>query len=245
MLSGSSLQFQGSSTQGSMDHRPRPLEPDLNSTGISLPAPMSVLNETIGYIQPGAINRSSHSNDNFVRPQPRSILSDWYTSPEKPWDPIQGRLSPAARTGIDWYTSTERTWDHIQGRVAPGTGDLRMNRLVPRPSGPAFSVYRESNLSSECESTGPGLLPSDSGYESRTRQSVGTGSTYEDCDRSGETGSISSHLAGFQLGPPLCSDPWGEHGSGNTTASSVSVSKNKLECETCKQKVKTRSELKY
>lgn len=206
-----------------MDGRPRPLEPDLKSAGITLPAHSPAFIDPLGDIQTSVINRSSHSTQNFVRPPARNPLEDWYVSHEKPWDPIQGRNPPPSRAG-----------------------DLRGNRLNYRPIGHAFSAYRESNVPSECESTGTGMLPSDSGYESRTRHSVVNGSIYGDCDRIGETGSISSHLADFQFERPILpSELWKPQGTSHTTAVSTSVDNSKLVCSYCNQNVKTRSELKY
>lgn len=219
--SGRILPFQSSLAHGSMDGRPRPLEPDLNSAGITLPAHSPACIDPLVDIQTAAINRSSHSTQNFVRPPARTSLEVWYDSQEKPWDPIQGRNPPPSRAG-----------------------ELRGNRLNYRPFGPAFSAYRESNVPSECESTGTGILPSDSGYESRTRHSVINGSIYGDCDRSGETGSISSNLADFQFERPILpSEPWTQHGSDYTTAVSANCN-SKLVCPYCNQSVKTRSELK-
>lgn len=205
-----------------MDGRPRPLEPDLKSAESSSPIHSPDLIDTFGGLQNATINRPFRPTDDCTRPTLRNPLRDWYNSQEKPWDPIHGRsaLQPQAR-------------------------DLRANRLNYRPSGTAFDVYRESNVPSECESTGPGVLPSDSGYESRTRHSVVNGSIYGDCDRTGETGSISSHLPESQLDRLLLSEPWPQQGSVQTPATSVNVSSSKFECAYCKQKVKTRSELKY
>lgn len=207
-----------------MDGRPRPLEPDLNGTGTTLLSQGPAYIGSLGDSQTAAINQSSHSTHNFGRLLARHPLEDWYSSQEKPWDPIQGRNPPTFRSG-----------------------DLRGNRSNYRPSGSAFFAYRESNVPSECESTGTGMLPSDSGYESRTtRNSVMNGSNYEDCDRNGETGSIASHLADFQLDRQILpSDSWRPHGSGQTTAVSTNVDSSKLVCPYCNQNVRTRSELKY
>lgn len=200
-----------------MHGRPRPLEPDLNS----LPAHSSSHIDSLG---DASINRTSHPTQDFGRPLARNPLEDWYSSHEKPWDPIQGRNPPPLRAG-----------------------DLRGNRLNYSSKLPTFSVYRESNVPSECESTGTDMLPSDSGYESRTtRQSVVNGSSYGDCDRTGETGSISSHLADFQFDRPILpSESWRPHGSGHVTAVSTNIDSSKLVCPHCNRNVKTRSELKY
>lgn len=157
-----------------------------------------------------------------MRPAPRNPLTDWYTSQEKPWDPIQGRTVPL-----------------------PRSGDLRGGKLnYHRLSGPAYSTYRESHVPSECETTGPGALPSDSGYHSRATQSVFNGSTCGDADRSGENGSISSHLAGLQVDrPPFSSEAWAQ-ASIQTTPLAFGVHSSSLVCPTCHQKVKTKSELK-
>lgn len=99
-------------------------------------------------------------------------------------------------------------------------------------------------MPSECETTGPGALPSDSGYHSRATQSVFNGSTCGDADRSGENGSISSHLAGLQVDhPPFSSEAWA-HAAIHTTPPAFGVDSSSLVCPTCHQKVKTKSELK-
>ncbi|KAJ0119132.1 C2H2 type zinc finger domain-containing protein [Diaporthe amygdali] len=215
------LQLPASSFTGSMDGRPRPLEPDLNSGGIVLPAPISGFIDPLGDLQSSAINRNPQSPENFVRPATRNPILDWYTSQEKPWDPIQGRTAPL-----------------------PRAGDLRGGKLNYRPSGPAYSVYRETHVPSECETTGPGALPSDSGYHSRATQSVFNGSTCGDIDRSGENGSISSHLAGLQVDRPAFSSETWRQASLQATPLPLSVESGNLVCPTCRQNVKTKSELK-
>lgn len=203
-----------------MHGRPRPLEPDLNSLSAHSPG----YNDPLGDLQAAAINRSPHPTQNFGRILASNALADWYSSQEKPWDPIQGRNPPP-----------------------PRARDLRGNRPNYHPSGLPFSTYRESNVPSECESTGTGMLPSDSGYESRTtRHSVVNSSNYGDCDRSGETGSISSHLADFQFDRPILpQESWRSNGSGYATAVSTNLDSSKLVCPNCNQIVKTKSELKY
>ncbi|KAK2615408.1 hypothetical protein N8I77_002166 [Diaporthe amygdali] len=215
------LQLPASSFTGSMDGRPRPLEPDLNSGGIVLPAPISGFIDPLGDLQSSAINRNPQSPENFVRPATRNPILDWYTSQEKPWDPIQGRTAPL-----------------------PRAGDLRGGKLNYRPNGPAYSVYRETHVPSECETTGPGALPSDSGYHSRATQSVFNGSTCGDIDRSGENGSISSHLAGLQVDRPAFSSETWRQASLQATPLPLSVESGNLVCPTCRQNVKTKSELK-
>lgn len=206
-----------------MDGRPRPLESNLKSAESPSPVHSPDLIDTVGGLPTATITRSFQHTEDFARPLPRNPLHDWYNSQEKPWDPIHGRNA-------------------LQARI----GDLRTHRPGSRPSGPAFSGYRESNVPSECESTGTGVLPSDSGYESRTRHSVVNGSIYGDGDRIGETGSISSHLADPQLDRlVLSSEPWTRQGPGHTAGAPANVGSGKFECPHCRQKVKTRSELKY
>lgn len=200
-----------------MDGRPRPLEPDLSSSGIALPAPIPGFMDSLGDLQTPGINRNPQSPETFVRPAPRNAIIDWYTSQEKPWDPIQGRTAPF-----------------------PRTGDFRGYRL----SGPAYSVFRESNVPSECETTGPGALPSDSGYHSRATQSVFNGSNCGDADRSGENGSISSHLAGLHVDRPSFSESW-RPASIHTNSLPAGAESGSLICPTCANPVKTKSELKY
>lgn len=203
-----------------MDGRPRPLEPDLSGSGFALPAPIHGLIDSLGDLQTPGINRNLQSPETFVRPAPRSAIIDWF-SQEKPWDPIQGRTAPL-----------------------PRTGDFRVGKSDYRLGGPAYSVYRESHVPSECETTGPGALPSDSGYHSRATQSVFNGSTCGDADRSGEHGSISSHLAGLQVDRPSFSESW-RPPSIHTTSLPLRTESGSLICPTCENPVKTKSELKY
>lgn len=213
------------SFNSNIDGRPRPLEPDLSSSGIALPTTTTIPGfiDTLGELQTQGINRNPHSPEAFVRPAPRNPFIDWYTSQEKPWDPIQGRAVPQ-----------------------PRSGDFRAGKLnYHRLSGNAYSTYRENHVPSECETTGPGALPSDSGYHSRATQSVFNGSTCGDADRSGENGSISSHLAGLQVDrTPFSSEGWAQ-ASMQTTPLAFAIDSGSLVCPTCQQKVKTKSELKY
>jgi len=212
-----------SSFNAQIDGRPRPLEPDLSNSGVALPTTIPNFMDTLGDLQTQGISRNPQSAETYVRPATRNPILDWYTSQEKPWDPIQGRTAPLARSG------------DFRG------GKLNYHRL----SGPAYSGYRENHVPSECETTGPGALPSDSGYHSRATQSVFNGSTCGDADRSGENGSISSHLAGLQVDrPPFSAESWGQ-ASVQTTTLPFGVEISTLVCPTCHQKVRTKSELKY
>ncbi|KAG8168564.1 hypothetical protein KVR01_001313 [Diaporthe batatas] len=212
------------SFNGNIGGRPRPLEPDLTSSGgIALPTPaIPGFMDGLGDLQTPAINRNLQPHEAFARPAPRNPFIDWYNSPEKPWDPIHGRAVPL-----------------------PRSGDLRGAKLnYHRLGGQAYSTYRENHVPSECETTGPGALPSDSGYHSRATQSVFNGSACGDADRSGENGSISSHLAGLQVDrTPFSSEAWAQ-ASMQTTTLVLAVDSGSLVCPTCHQKVKTKSELK-
>lgn len=202
--------------------RPYPIEPDPSTAGLSLPAPSLSLTDPFGDLHPPGVNRPSNPSDNFMRPSRQDPLFDWWTSQEKPWDPIQGRNQPMPRNGT---------------------------RLNYRHAGPAFSAYR-SHAPSECETIGHGLLPSDSGYESLSRprhsHSVIAGSIHGDCDRSGETTSVSNGLAGLQFDRSMSSsEVWRQSGSVHTIDVPVHVESKDLICRHCGNKVKTKSELKY
>ncbi|KAF4785112.1 hypothetical protein HER10_EVM0002718 [Colletotrichum scovillei] len=98
-----------------------------------------------------------------------------------------------------------------------------------------------SPLASEC-GTVPQYLPSDSGYESRTKHSVDNASVFNDVDRSQDTHSISGQLLDFQLGPTPAESHW------NLGATPMSVTHhgaadNKLVCDHCRAICKTKSEL--
>lgn len=190
---------------------------------ISLPVPSPSLTDPFGDLQTSGINRSSNQNDSLMRPSRQNPLLDWWTSPEKPWDPIQGRNPTLPRTG---------------------------SRPNYRPPGPAFSVYRSSHAPSDCDTIGHGQLPSDSGYESlsRPRHSVIGGSVYGDCDRSGETTSVSNGLAGLQFDRAMPSpEAWGQQAPVHAidVPRSVTSERKMLLCPYCKTEVKTKSELKY
>ncbi|CAN8105741.1 unnamed protein product [Discula destructiva] len=202
-----------------LEDPPRPIEPDPSNGGISLAASSSPGLTDFGDLQPnGNIHRSSNVNDAFMRNprQQQNPLAHWYTS-HGPWDPVHGRNSNVFRTGNN-----------------------------SRPSVPSFSGYRNYASLSECETTAPGHLPSDSGYGgSLPRQSVVEASLYGDCDQFGDAGSVSSHLANVHFDRSLLppSEAWGQQASTQNLLS-LNGDANRLVCPFCKVKVKTKSELK-
>lgn len=190
---------------------------------MSLPAPGPCLIDSFGDLQPVAANHSSSQVDSFTTPSPQNPLFHWWASQENPWDPIQGRNSSSSRTG-------------------PGPNY--------RHTAPAFSVYRGSHAPSDSDTVGHGHLPSDSGYESlsRPRHSVIGGSIYDDCERYGETASVSNGLAGLQFDQAMpLQEAWRQQAPIHAVDVPVSVSSEKkaLMCPHCKAEVKTKSELKY
>lgn len=205
-----------------MNAPPPPIHPDTNSADISLATPNPGLTEFNDSHSAGQFTRSSNPNNVSVRHpvQQQTPLVDWYTSHVAPWDPIHGRARNDLRAG---------------------------GKLNHRPNGAPFLDYRTSYHSpSESEITAPGHLPSDSGYGSLTRQSVAEGSLFGDCDRSGDTASVSSHLAGihFDRSTVPTSDAWVNQTVGHSE-NFVSLETNRLVCPHCKEIVKTKSELKY
>lgn len=201
-----------------MNAPPPPIEPDTNDACISLATLSPGLTDFSDLHTAGHFTRSSNPYTVSVRPQgqQQTPLVDW-SSHAAPWDPIHGR----ARNDL-------------------GAGGKLNHRL----NGVSFFEYRSPyHPPSESEITAPGQLPSDSGYGSLTRQSVAEGSLFGDCDRSGDTASVSSHLAGIHLDRPIVST------SGTWTHQAAGLSANYgssgLVCPHCKENVKTRSELKY
>lgn len=209
----------------SVDGRPRPIEPDLNNGSVQAASPS--VYEHFNDLPSMNMNRSPGSSENSMRLPGQHSLYNWYFSQEKPWDPLQGKITPVPRSE-----------DVRHGARSLG---------LIRHGGPTFSGYRGSIVPSECETTHHGVLPSDSGYESRTRHSVGNTSIYGDVDRSGETQSIASNLADFQFDRhrPSHPDTWEQHNTQPAAEVSTKLDNNSLVCQHCKQTVKTRSELKY
>lgn len=206
-----------------MNGPPRPVEPDSTIANISL-ATSPGLTDFSDSQSASHLVRSSNPNDAFMRPavQQQNPLVEWYTSLAGPWDPIHGRARNDLRVG---------------------------GKPNYRPSGAPFLEYRSPfNSPSDCEATALSHLPSDSGYgSSLTRNSVvAEGSLYGECDRSGDTASVSSHLAGIHLDRPTLSTPevWRQP-SAPHNEDLVSTEANRLVCPHCKEKVKTKSELKY
>lgn len=205
-----------------MNASSRSIEPDLSGAGLSLAVHSPDLTDFRDVHSTVHLPRSSDTNDGFLRPsvQQQTPLAEWYTSKTAPWDPIHGRSPDVARFG---------------------------GRFGHRPSGASFSEYRTNYAPpSEDVTTVPGHLSSDSGYGSLTRQSVVDGSLYGDCDRPGDTASVSSHLSGIHFDRPLISseEDWRKQPAMPHKVY-VPIDANKLVCPHCKQYVKTKSELKY
>lgn len=204
-----------------MMNAPPPLiEADSNSACISLATLSPGLTDFSDLHTAGQFTRSSNPYTVAVRPpgQQQTPLVDW-SSHVAPWNPIQGRV----RNDI-------------------GAG----GKLNQRLNGASFFEYRSPYYPpSESENTAPGQLPSDSGYGSLTRQSVAEGSLFGDLDRSGDTASVSSHLAGihFDRPPVSTSETWTHQAAGHCE-NFVSLETNGLVCAHCKESVKTKSELK-
>ncbi|OHE91189.1 hypothetical protein CORC01_13500 [Colletotrichum orchidophilum] len=99
-----------------------------------------------------------------------------------------------------------------------------------------------SPLPSDCGTIPQGYLPSDSGYESRTKHSVENASVFNDVDRSQDTHSISGQLMDIQFSGTPTESQW------NLATPSMSVTHhgavdNKLVCQNCGASCKTKSEL--
>ena len=97
--------------------------------------------------------------------------------------------------------------------------------------------YRNT-VPSECDTIGPGLLQSDSGYGgSNAKQSVGIPSQYGDpMDRSAETQSIARAMSDIHLQPGLVDATWPPYITPQVEATGII-------CPFCHENVKTKAEL--
>ncbi|KAK7952485.1 uncharacterized protein PG986_008213 [Apiospora aurea] len=169
------------------------------------------------------------------------------------------RNMPAQNALAHWYTTNDGPW--IPKDLAlPEDDDRSPSRihtmnLQGHPMG-FPGQYRERYVPSECETTPPGMAPSDSGYGSHAaKQSVTATSLYDEpMDRNTETQSLAGHLSEFHF-------PSYGHGMEYMTKNTspgdwVMPPQQPLQqqarhfegkgiiCETCKKAVKTNSELK-
>ena len=115
--------------------------------------------------------------------------------------------------------------------------------MTSKNHGPQFQDYRGSTVPSECDTMHTGVLPSDSGYASAPRPSIGHPSVYDDMDHTTETQSIIGQFSDVQLNNG--GDMWTRPAEAQTSAATVAHDKDNLICSWCNQKVKTKSELKY
>lgn len=180
---------------------------------------MPMLPGSLGGSQTVNVTRSAQNGMGYMmEPHGQPVLLNWVDEPG-PWNPIQGRNSVSSNA------------------TQPPT-------TRPNP----LTTYRSSHVPSEYETIGHGRLPSDSGYESlsRPRHSVIGSSVLGDCDRSGETASLSNGLAGIQFDRPLSTPgPWRQQDGFRTIDGQVNVDNKQLVCPHCNVRVKTRSEIKY
>ncbi len=114
----------------------------------------------------------------------------------------------------------------------------------------SFVGYPRASAPSDCETT-PGILPSDSGYGSMSRASVGNPSIHGEVDQTRETQSMVENPGDFGFASELASElhrqgeahgarySWGEPANPQRKA----VNKD-LYCDVCKRQLKNRSEKK-
>lgn len=168
----------------------------------------------------GAPSLPSTANVNGVRNAgtPFALL-DWYQG-DGPWDPLVGKNTPPSRQ------------DDPRGR-GHMSAPLKNN-------GPAFQGYRVANtVPSECDTLHTGVLPSDSGYGSGPRPSIGNPSVYDELDHNTETQSLIEPLMDFNL----ANHPYIQPTNSQNGTSSMDQDNNNLICAYCDQRVKTKSEL--
>lgn len=135
---------------------------------------------------------------------------------------------------------------YLYSQDGPWVPDGSRVRGQPPPAsltGPSFSGYRNTHLPSDCGTAlGPGIAPSDSGYESMTRQSVANPSTVGDLDGTSET--INLQLSNIQLHGPN-RGPSGYPGELlNLGVVPTNLAAGTIFCTYCNIELKTRSELK-
>ncbi|KAK0635619.1 hypothetical protein B0T17DRAFT_50489 [Bombardia bombarda] len=134
------------------------------------------------------------------------------------------------------------TWDPVKGRQ-PTVGFPLGNEISN------LSVYRDPAGASECDTIGPSVVQSDSGYGSYARQSIRNPSVYDDVDYGVDHQNLVTSFVDFQLQqgaspesiPSQESDtpgkPWNQYGV------STSSESRPLICTFCDAKVRTRSQL--
>ncbi|OLN85866.1 Zinc finger protein GLI1, partial [Colletotrichum chlorophyti] len=156
--------------------------------------------------------------------------------------------------GLMEFYGGEQPWvppgifpDSQQARHSSGSGIQRRGNVG------AFTGWR-SNQASECDTVPPGFPPSDSGYESRTKQSIENTSVFNDVDPGHDTQSLSGRMMDLhpfhQMAP---SDAYHRDASAyqeqwNMGTKQTHVAQNgavdgKLICPGCQAVCKTKSEL--
>ncbi|KAK1654356.1 hypothetical protein BDP81DRAFT_445206 [Colletotrichum phormii] len=123
-----------------------------------------------------------------------------------------------------------------QGQQLNVSGDPR------RRNHAVFNGGWRSPLPSDCGTMPQGYLPSDSGYESRTKHSVENASVFNDVDRSQDTHSISGQLMDFQLSATPTEPQW-NLATAHMSVAHHGAADNKLVCDHCRAPCKTKSEL--
>ena len=108
-----------------------------------------------------------------------------------------------------------------------------------------YPSHLNNALSSDCGRAAHGNPPSDSGYGSAPKQSVGNASVYDELDRSAETQSISSQFLDRHF-PGGKEQGIGSWDSGDQSRSISDTAKpNAYVCEHCGEGKTTRSDLTY
>ncbi|KAK8036069.1 hypothetical protein PG991_002142 [Apiospora marii] len=172
------------------------------------------------------------------------------------------RGMPAHQDAIaNWYAGNDGPWIP-KGLALPDDDDRSPSRIHNMSfQGHAMGFpgqYRERYVPSECETTPPGMAPSDSGYGSHaTKHSVTATSVYDEpMDRNTETQSLAGHLSEFHF--PSSFGPGMEYMTKNTPSGAWELPPQQslqqparpfegkgIVCEICKKPVKTNSELKH
>ncbi|OHW94542.1 hypothetical protein CSPAE12_06912 [Colletotrichum incanum] len=152
--------------------------------------------------------------------------------------------TPPMPWGLMNFYGGEQPWvpPGIFGGSQQGRQALALSSQRRNTSG--FQGWR-STLPSECDTVPPGFLPSDSGYESRTKHSIENTSVFNDVDRSQDTQSLSGQIMDYHpFGMTSTDGNWDNMAATPVPVSHIGAVGNKLVCPDCHAQCKTKSELK-
>ena len=152
------------------------------------------------------------------------------------------------RSPISQHPLAQFLWAE-DGPWVPARSGVRSQEPSQPLKGPSLSMYTNPSAPSDCGTAfGATILPSDSGYESMTRQSVGNPSVVGEHDRSAEGVTSSFPDPQFQLqdiNQAIPDYPWEKPVTAHSVETATNLTVSNLVCPHCNSTVKTKSELKY